>query len=284
MSDDKQPPAKLTEADVYNMIARRFSDHLRYAVFRHVARGTGTTGGSWVDAVVVNLWPSDGYLRSAFEIKLARSDFLNEINNPGKNKWAREEYHRFYYVAPKSVIRDVGEVPEGCGWLEVQAGRLIERKAPTRRENIPLKDSVFAGLVRARQNVDDALYIARRDQDPGYRTAQLWANAMIEVLGHRLRFNAHEYDTVEKCKTHIQQIIDEKSAPEAIKRECEKQNWRLRQVTDSAFSSIFSALGSMEGLRHFLKDSPDKTAELDTLCQKIRDMTLAEREKHRVDE
>jgi hypothetical protein len=274
---------KYTETDVYNLIARRYGDSLRYAVFRQVARGTGTTGGSWIDAVVVHLWPSDGYMRSAFEIKVSRSDYLGEINNPGKNKWAREEYHRFYYVAPRGVIRDVSEVPEGCGWLEVQSGRLIERKAPTRRENIPLKDSTFAGLVRARQKVDDALYTARRDNDPEFANAKTWTTAMREVLGSlRVYVDPNRINDVETIKKTIQRLIDEKTSPEKRDRDRKYEEDQLLQITRSAFASIFSALGAMEGLRLFLKDSPDSTARLEALCQEIRNMTLQEREKRNV--
>jgi hypothetical protein len=85
-------------------------------LFEQVANATGFDAGRWIDAAVFEMWPSHGFTRRAFEVKISRSDFLRELNNPAKYQWCFKYFHEFWYVAPKDVIQ-VEELPSGAGWL-----------------------------------------------------------------------------------------------------------------------------------------------------------------------
>lgn len=140
---------KYTADDVIQAIRDRYRDQQRYAVFVEVANGTGARCSSWVDVAVVHLWPSDGLIREAFEVKVSRSDFLRELAVAKKNQWAKDAFHCFSYATAPGVVKALDEIPEGCGWFEVTAGGLRQKKAPMRRENPKCNDSLVAAFARA---------------------------------------------------------------------------------------------------------------------------------------
>lgn len=142
---------KYKSAELVEMLRGRFDDLQRYALFEQVANGTGYNARSWVDAVVLYLWPSDGLLRCAFEVKVSRQDFLAELKNPKKNEWAREACHEFWFVAPKDVIKEQ-ELPEGVGWMRPHGDKLvIVRHA--KRSNAKLSEGFLASIARSVQKV-----------------------------------------------------------------------------------------------------------------------------------
>lgn len=119
-----------------------------------ISRG-GTCGGPfgehYIDMMAFNCWPSKGFLKIAFEIKISRNDFLNELKHPEK-RWLAQMYsHQFYYVAPKGII-DWKELPGGCGVIQVleKDGKLELRTAYSAetKDASPLPDSLIASLLR----------------------------------------------------------------------------------------------------------------------------------------
>lgn len=144
---------KYKAEDLVTALRCRYEDHRRYALFEQVANATGYGARSWVDAVVMCLWPSDGLNRMAFEVKISRADFLNELANPTKNAWARHVCNEFWFVAPKDVIKEE-ELPEGDGWLRPHGkGLAIVRHAKRKQAD----DSVefIAALARSMQKQKD---------------------------------------------------------------------------------------------------------------------------------
>jgi hypothetical protein len=85
------------------------------------------------DAWAINLFPSKKYLRVAYEIKVDRSDFLHEIQNPKKRKQALEVSNQYYFATPKGLV-DESEIPEECGLIEVseKGNSRVKIKAPFR--------------------------------------------------------------------------------------------------------------------------------------------------------
>jgi hypothetical protein len=117
-------------------------------VLEQVADGTGIYQGHWIDAVVFDLWPSKGLLRSAFEIKVSRSDFLRELQNPLKYKWATESFHEFWFVAPQNAIQ-LPELPVNVGWMFPRAGKLAIKRHAVQNPNPKLDDHLLAAFMRA---------------------------------------------------------------------------------------------------------------------------------------
>ena len=101
----------------------------RFILLEQVAPATGfSRQATWIDALVIAQWPSDGLLREAFEIKVDRQDFLNEIRSTTKNAWMRSNCHRFWFVTAPKVVNAIDEIPQGDGWLLAQKSRLIVKK------------------------------------------------------------------------------------------------------------------------------------------------------------
>lgn len=79
----KKAERKWKATELVDMLRIKYSG-MECAVFEQVANGTGAYTDSWIDVATIDLWPSRGYVRRAFEVKVSRSDFLNEIANPKK--------------------------------------------------------------------------------------------------------------------------------------------------------------------------------------------------------
>lgn len=71
-----------------------------------------------IDFFAINCYPSKSFNRIAYEIKISRSDFLQELRDPEKMKPFMELSNEFYFVAPKGLISKE-ELPEDVGLVEV---------------------------------------------------------------------------------------------------------------------------------------------------------------------
>ena len=92
-----------------------------------------------IDLWVINCFQSKGLLKIAFEIKVSRSDFLHERNNPDKRQPALMLSNQYYFAAPKGLIKPE-EIPPECGLVEMQPDKqtlLWTIKAPMRETEEP---------------------------------------------------------------------------------------------------------------------------------------------------
>lgn len=164
--------------------------HGRHVLLEQVASGTGWQNEGWVDAIVIDMWPSDGLTRRAFEVKVSRADFLNELGNHKKNQWARGYCHEFWYVAPKDVIKEE-ELPEGDGWLCPHGDKLSIVRHAVRREPV-LDDSFVAALARsmAKEHNKNMTEMSEkiRQEDPKYREAEAYRNATKKFISEHHRY------------------------------------------------------------------------------------------------
>lgn len=72
----------------------------------------------FIDLVAINCWPSKGLRIVTHEIKQDRADWIHELNDPEKRKFAYDNSTEAWFVAPAGVIKK-GEVPEGWGLITV---------------------------------------------------------------------------------------------------------------------------------------------------------------------
>jgi len=143
-------PDKITADNVYRAIRNKYSDRQRYAVMSEVNCGTGFAGKSWIDGLVISLWPSDGLHRMAFEIKISRADFLSEMKKHAKNEFFREHCHEFWYATAKGVVKSEDEIPEGCGWMCMRGKEQLVIKKQAQRKATVLNDDLFvASMARS---------------------------------------------------------------------------------------------------------------------------------------
>jgi hypothetical protein len=122
-----------------------------WAVFGEIDSATGFRRHRRLDAFAVNTWPSKGFHRIAFEIKTHRGDWLRELANPAKRKFAEEVAHECYFVVERDIVDpDFAEIPEGWGCLvRTKAGDKLRRTVvPTQRNPEPMPEKFVAMLLR----------------------------------------------------------------------------------------------------------------------------------------
>ena len=83
-----------TSAQIVKLLRERYKSpengFNKAVVLEEVANGTGSYQHRWIDAAVFEMWPSKGLSRSAFEVKVSRADFINELRQPEKqDDWRR---------------------------------------------------------------------------------------------------------------------------------------------------------------------------------------------------
>jgi hypothetical protein len=189
---------EMTAEDLVKMIRQRYplvrpDGFQKYVVLEQVPDGTGMYHGRWIDAVVFDLWPSKGLLRSAFEIKVSRSDFLRELANPVKYKWAVESFHEFWFVAPQEVIK-IEELPANVGWLFPRGGKLAIKRRALQNPNPKLDDTLLAAFMRAAAKevvrVTNVTAKGILDNSEEYQVSKLFQEAVRSFLKSRgdLRF------------------------------------------------------------------------------------------------
>lgn len=96
---------------------------LRYPVGSHallweVANGTGGNTRRFADAVAIGLWPSHGHAIEGIEIKVSRSDLLNELKNPEKSQPVYQYCNRWWLACPKGMAI-IDEIPQSWGLMEL---------------------------------------------------------------------------------------------------------------------------------------------------------------------
>ena len=130
----KIPSSRPTEAQVLDALA---SAHQlpEWIFIRHLIVGTGASRpiivqGAWdtinslgeMDAFALNCWPSKHFRRVAYEVKVSRSDFKHELEQPRKRGGAEYFANECYFAAPAGIVKPE-ELPERWGLIEIAEGR-----------------------------------------------------------------------------------------------------------------------------------------------------------------
>lgn len=90
-----------------------------YAHIREFRPYTGYKGDERrIDLWVIDRAPSAGMPAHAVEVKVSRSDWLNEIKNPIKARLALAVSNFMWVAAPKGIVK-IEELPHFWGLLEV---------------------------------------------------------------------------------------------------------------------------------------------------------------------
>lgn len=223
--------------DLVKLIRKRYEGDA-YVVLEQVPNATGAYQLRWVDVAVFSLWPSQGLTRSAFEIKVARSDFIHELQNIAKYKWAKDSFHEFWFVTLKGIVQS-GELPEGVGLMEVRGSKLVIKKHCQRNDNPLLDDLLLAGFMRAANK--EIVAVAKRDKqellesDQSYTEAQLFRKAVEAFLVSR-GVSQYFFDpTVETIK----ESLDEATLDRELKQERQQVLYKLGEFQRS-MASLFS--------------------------------------------
>lgn len=140
----------------------------------------GRQGGRRADAVYVGFFSSRGRLAVGHEIKVSRSDWVHEMEQPGKgDPWVMDT-HAWYVVAPTTDIVRPEELPDGWGLM------VIDPRTKTK-----LRIAVKAKVFPDRQPSWDAVHsiIQKVDYSRGNAVAAERAKAarVLHEVGASLR-------------------------------------------------------------------------------------------------
>lgn len=104
-----------------------------------------------LDVWAISLWPSDGYCRACYEIKVSRGDWLKELKQPAKRRLGVILSNEYWLATPPGLVRPE-ELPPEAGLMEVdKAGRCtVARQAPW-RETLPPTWALVATVARRAQ-------------------------------------------------------------------------------------------------------------------------------------
>ena len=150
----------LTAGDIEKALAKRHPLKSGWVFATSLYTSTGATpsnngglgGLRQIDAFAMGIWPSLRYTRIAYEIKVSRSDFLKELDDPTKMSQAYYLSNQFWFAVAPGVVR--GESLKGlglfasCGIMEVQTngGLKIVLRAP-KRNAWPMPVDFMASLL-----------------------------------------------------------------------------------------------------------------------------------------
>lgn len=187
------------------------------------------------DAIYVGFTSTSGRILVGHELKVSRSDWLRELNSPGKSDGWADECHEWWLVVSDPVIVKEGELP--AGWGLMAPGKSVTRmNVVTKPERKPRTHIPSWTAVRS--------IMARQDT--------LRAQAIHNV---RLKLQREGLDEIE---TKVRQRMDLKLADlEANGQLLDGARSRLRQLEEAL------------GVRVQFKDGPAyyNQASLDELKQ-----------------
>jgi hypothetical protein len=139
--------------EIVEILKRRYSSDRGWMFFTELTISTHQTrrlDGFAFRIDTMNKEPADAPFleRVAFEIKVDRGDWKNELDDPNKRIPAMEISHKFYFVAPAGVIPD-HQIPDECGLLEVTAEkRLVTTIESPYHPSVQPDWGLVAGMLR----------------------------------------------------------------------------------------------------------------------------------------
>jgi hypothetical protein len=155
---------------------------------------TGLSQVRYLDAFAMRTWASKGFRRVGYEIKVARSDWLQELKDPWKHLQGYYLAHEFWYALAEGVYDpkkdDISSI-EGCGILEIfpNGDRKIRRSC-YRHEAWPMPETFIASLLLAamRSSTQYAEEYARLDAEQVWQANHAQTNTspfqQLSLLDH----------------------------------------------------------------------------------------------------
>ena len=149
----------ITACDILALLAETYREPHRYACAAEVSNSTGAYARRRLDFVAVDCWPSSGLKIMAFEIKISKSDFRRELEDPTKHNIFFDEIDNYSIVAPDYVLDDMSIIPKKWGVYHVVRDDNGKLALKTVRKPLALHDDkaedrkisrgFMASLVRA---------------------------------------------------------------------------------------------------------------------------------------
>ena len=171
-----------------NAAIRRHYKTDEYAVMFEVGNKTGASVRRHADAVVMNLWPSRGLLIEGIEVKVTRSDWRREIENPEKAELISQYCDKWWIIAPEGIVQE-HEVPALWGWMTASDKGLRVRKAAPQKshsEITPLDRGFVAAMLRRASSADADMIAAMVEKRVAEREGKI-SEIVAQQVNERTR-------------------------------------------------------------------------------------------------
>lgn len=135
---------KVTARDVMGGI------NIRYQVGQYVVipeAPSANVSGRSCDAIAIGVWASTGNPIIGHEIKVSRSDWLHELDQPEKSEAFLPYCHQWYIAAPKGIVK-LEELRAEWGLMELVNGKMKIRRQATKTTPKPLPNNMLASWMR----------------------------------------------------------------------------------------------------------------------------------------
>ena len=194
MTDQTIPtkPEKFTAHDMRERL-RAYHEGPEWVLQFEVANGTGGNIRRHADAVAMSIWPSRGYKIIGYEIKVSRSDWLNELKAPQKADAVAKYCDAWFLVAPAEIVHEI-EVPESWGWLIPFGKSLRIKKHPKPVTPEPVSRQFMAALLRNNHAADEA-----RVRHQAEKLIEDTRKRLKEQYDRNFKVRTQEHDALEKA-------------------------------------------------------------------------------------
>ncbi len=167
-------------------------------------------------------------LTVAYEIKVSRSDFIND------NKWHRylDYCNQFYFVCPAGVIKPE-ELPEEAGLMYVAStgSRIVTKKKSPYRRGVVVPENLYRYILMNRVEIVDSTFNGIHQET----TADFWRKYMEKKrddtnFGHRVSKRIREViiKRIHKVEDENLGLQEENQKLREMKEFCEQQGIDLR--------------------------------------------------------
>ncbi|WP_225433571.1 hypothetical protein [Mycolicibacterium mucogenicum] len=167
---------------------------------------SGRDGGC--DAIYVGFTSSSGRVLVGHELKVSRSDWLNELNKPGKaDAWA-DQCHQWWLVVSDPAIVHEGELPHGWGLMSPGKSKTrmtVHVKAEHKgRDHQPSWLAVRS--IMARQDTLRAEAINRARSDAHHEATADVDERVKERIKLELTRNEHNDGTIRELRAQLRSV------------------------------------------------------------------------------
>lgn len=223
-----------------------------YAFIPQVAEGTGVNSGRIADALAFSCWPSRGLHFIGFEVKVSRSDWRREKQDPAKAE-AICRFCKYWFVAAPQGVVPVDEVPETWGLIECGNGKPKTLRKAAALTPQPLTTEFVAAIMRrlAEYGGDRKLIeaeITKAKQDAHEEAKTQWE-----------KNSPHELKRVRSSLESLQGRVDEFEKASGVKID----EWKSAKKIGEAVKAItdFGPARIAEDLE-YLASNADRIAKL----------------------
>ena len=245
--------SQMDESDVVAALRKRYSGRPgEWACVGDV--GTSTAGARRrMDFAAISCWPSNGLHLYGHEIKVSRSDWQKELDDPTKAGAFRDKCHFWYIAAPKGIV-SLDELPATWGLIECNDKNSKIRKQATLNESATMDWPFFCSIARALSNASPNKRAIQDARDEGWREGREYAERNGKSSSERLKKSLEE--------------LQDRVADFQKRTGVEIMGWHGRNGKDAELFKAFKSLdtrdllGSCRQLHLVLQSQAEKMNEM----------------------